>query len=295
MENQFVMEESMKIVNQVIKMVDNYYGKVYGEYVRDCVVTRQKDPLCPVNYKEIKVHFPMQVDWDHFKDELLKVYPRCLMSDSGCDLIVHGTKITTMFITIGDRPSFDYDVNRLHYDGKAISTCYKRAFGTYARSGNVILPSFHDAEGLLKELYENILNKKATLLECGYEKLMKGYNHHFETVKDRTEIWDLNQMIRDGWTIYYKHLIIKKVINDAWIKEYFVPLRQKPVAKDVANITNATLLNLSKHIIESQENCIKQFIIMLKQNHIFECTIEKLFLDNPIIALNLMETYLSNK
>lgn len=283
MENQFVMEESMKIINQVIKMVDNYYGKVHGEYVRDCVVTRQKDPLCSVNYKEIKVHFPMQVDWDHFKDELLKVYPRCLMSDSQCDLIVHGTKITTMSITIGDRPSFDYDVNRLHYDGKVIST--------YARSGNVILPSFHKAEGLLKELYENILNKKATLLECGFEKLMKGYDNHFSTIEDRTEIWDLNQMIRDGWTIYYKNMMIKKVINNVWIKEYFVPLRQKPIV----NITNATLVDLSKHIIESQDNCIKQFIIMLKQNNIFESTIEKLFLDNPIIALNLMETYLSKK
>ena len=117
---------------------------------------------------------------------------------------------------------------------------------------------------------------------------MKGYDHHFETVKDRTEIWDLNQMIRDGWTIYYKNMMIKKVINDAWIKEYFVPLRQKP-------ITNATLLDLSKHIVESQENCIKKFMIMLKHNHIFESTIEKLFLDNPIIALNLMETYLSKK
>ena len=51
MENQFVMEESLKIINQVIKMVDHYYGKVYGEYVRDCVVTRQKDSLCLVNYK----------------------------------------------------------------------------------------------------------------------------------------------------------------------------------------------------------------------------------------------------
>ena len=278
MKSQFEIEESLKIVNNILYEVSNHGGLVYGNYVKE-MITKLKDPAYKVNYDKINVYFPTwQINVNGFKDKLIKDYPSSHVCTDIIRVNVHGSIITTIFMT-RKIPVIDYDVDQLFYNG------YRKEYvilkdGVQHSTDNLLeTPNF-----LLKECYQNIVSKKATLLDSGFDKLMMGYDHHFKTDQDCIELNVLNKFIHNGWTICYKNVIITELMSYVWITIHFVPLRQKAIS-----IKTFDDLYVGLHTQEVQ--CFESMLIELKEKGIYETTIEKFLRDNPSIRSQLMTFY----
>lgn len=273
MKSQFEIEESLKIINHVLYEVSNSYGLVYGNYVKE-MISKSKDPAYKVNYDKINVYFSTIPGVNIFKEILMNDYPLSIVKNDIVEVIVHGTKITTLLVTTKS-PAIDYDVDQLFYDGyrKEYTINIDGAeYSTYV-TNNVVL----------KKCFDNIVSKKATLLDNGFNKLMMGYDHHFKTDQDCIELNVLNEFIHNGWTICYKNVIITELISYDWITIHFVPLRQKAIKKTFDD------LYVGLHTQEVQ--CFESMLIELKEKGIYETTIEKFLRDNPSIRSQLMTFY----
>lgn len=119
----------LSIINNTIKTLDSYGGRVFGEYVREVVVPRLKDPACNVTFNSVDIWFKNETDKDKFIKNNIHLKVNLNFTDyidyrgqQQYELLFGPINIKFNILVkpyIGD----DFDVNNLIYfykDGKSI-------------------------------------------------------------------------------------------------------------------------------------------------------------------------------
>ena len=114
-QNEFVFSAALKINEEVIKLASEYNGKVYGDYVKNVIVPRLKDPSVICEYNTISFLFSKS-DLHNFSKVLCSIYKDIVViSDNiSYDLYIHGMFIAK--IKLYERShSWIFDTSMLYY------------------------------------------------------------------------------------------------------------------------------------------------------------------------------------
>src|SRR5436305_14409947 len=60
--NDTKLEQNLDKIGSCIKIASDHDGKVFGEYVRDVIIPRLKDPFCNISFTTIKFWFKTKND-----------------------------------------------------------------------------------------------------------------------------------------------------------------------------------------------------------------------------------------
>jgi len=232
---EFELNITLIRIENIIRILSSFEGKIFGEYVREVIIPRIQNPTCDVIFNCIDIWFKNQMKADDFVkfvqvniDEYFheethlsenidlrgsKYYKCCIFGD-----------IPVKFNIVVDSsfPIYDFDVNSLTY---------------FYPNCNPIVENNSPILGNKKEqIIEAIHKKEASMMKSYFINMVNNYLTYPQRVKIINELYEAR-----GWTIMCEGVKITSpfigTTDDAIAKEKFV---------------NRTLLERSRE--ESREN-----------------------------------------
>jgi hypothetical protein len=205
-------------IENIIKIISSFEGKVFGEYVREVIVPRMKNPDCDVTFNSIDVWFQNQTNADNFIKlmNIRKIFYKGEISPlKNIDLITFHEprqyflrENSYVKFNIIFHPSFpldNFDVNYLAY--------------FYLNDKQIIETGF--PEDKKEQIIEAIYKKEATMTKYYFSNMI---NHRL-TYSERSKM--INELFENrGWIILYNGIKFTSPFigtwNDALAKEKFV-------------------------------------------------------------------------
>ena len=217
-------------INNIIKTLSSYEGKVFGEYVREVVVPRMKNPACTVVFNSIDIWFKNEINKDNFiEDSFIKnSFIKETNISENIDVkrqqykydIYENFPIKFNIVVSLRFPMYDFDVNDLTY---------------FYRNGNPIV-EINLLENKLDQIINAITMKEATMMKNYFDNMV---NHHL-TYPERAKM--INELYENrGWSIFCEGI---RIISP------FIGTRDDAIAKQI--FLNKSLLERAKQ--ESKED-----------------------------------------
>jgi len=183
-------------IENFIKILSTFNGKVFGEYVREVAVPRIKNSNCDVIFDCLDIWFTNEIDKNRFLHHI-----KCFVfvnNDSKSDLeknidirsynleqykyhIYKNIIVRVNIIVSKNFPVYDFDVNDL----------------TYYYSGNNSIINSNLLENELNKIIKNIQNKEANMIRSYFDNMV----NHYLTYPIRSE--NINKLyLNRGWSIF---------------------------------------------------------------------------------------------
>ena len=191
--SQFIYETRIKMVNKIAKMAFSHDGRLYGNYLRNVILPRLKDPLLQPFYNFVTFQFPSLEKKDAFV-QALRSYNIVSISTSMIDceafeLNVSSNIIASINCVVTDQA---LNIDQLYYTKK--DQFYDHTTQCY----------YGKTELDQSPIYQSIVAKQLVLLP-EFSKLYEGFNSYYQ--------WDILRILcsylKDGWTIQYQSINIK--------------------------------------------------------------------------------------
>lgn len=205
----------MSSIDNIIKVLSVYEGKVFGEYVREVVVTRMKNPTCDVKFNSVDIWFKNKIDKDnfinrsgHFKKEIYFPKNIDLLGLEQYICFTPGGIPVKFNIFVGIWfPTYDFDVNTLTY--------------FYLNGKPTIESNLLTTENKLDQIVKAINMKEANMNIEYFNNMVNHYLSYYERSKMINELY-----ISRGWTIFCEGVKITSpftgTCDDAIEKQKFV-------------------------------------------------------------------------
>jgi len=178
------------VIDNIIKSLSSYDGKVFGEYVREVVVPRMKNPTCDVRFNSVDIWFKNETN----KNNFINYYPQfkeetnfsgnidiTVLKQLYC-FIYRGIPIKFNIVVDIWFPIYDFDVNSLTY--------------SYVNDTAIVESNIPTFENKLDQIIKAIDRKKANMNVKYFTNMVD----HCLTYPERAKM--INELYESrGWTI----------------------------------------------------------------------------------------------
>ena len=264
--NDTKLEQNLDKIGSCIKIASDHDGKVFGEYVRDVIIPRLKDPFCNISFTTIKFWFKTKND---AISAILKMKKSYVLTNTPGSTNFERYLMDNIYFEIIVSDNFpvndDNDVDYLTYDWCNYSDYDLGRFGKFE--------SQHKSYDY-KTLIDLIHRKEMTLLslrEIDAISVGMGSNELIGTTvisRNSDYVKRMNDYISKGWTIRYNGDVIGKFIV-------------KIINPDTAISSKPTISDLKKKAFQSMIEINKdaKSILTKRYDALVECNVHYKLID----------------
>ena len=302
----FVLETSLKYIEDALFTAGKYDGKIFGGFVHNVIVPRRADPSCNVSFGDIDVWFTKETLATQFVQQMQTTcssigstssFTEVQLDTLGAQSLqesygftgkrynfcVHGTCIAWFDITISELfPICDFDVNCLSY------LCEKE----YRMGASTVITKELKSENIFQNreyLIKAILDKEATIYVSYAEK----------AVKNELCLARINRLIASGWTINLRESKLTLPINKDQLS-VILDLNRKPISSEIPTCSSVNANVQEKLEIKlpsaSLNNMVENFIRdnPIVKEAIINNTLGDLIRDNAIVKEAIIKIFSVN-